>query len=67
MTAQGSYTVEAAWIMTISLSIVCASILLGYEVYREVITYAKGSVRQVDPVTLFRAGALLQDWKEWLP
>ncbi len=55
-----SYTVEISWIMAISLTILCALILLGYDVYHDAISFAKESTNTVDFVSIFRKGQLFE-------
>lgn len=55
------YTVEATWIMGISLCLLLAIILLGYHVYAEVFCYASETFEEVEPVALFRAHEMIND------
>ncbi len=54
MRLRGSYTVEASWIMVISLSILCAAILFGFRIFKYSISYARENVIDVEYVTMFR-------------
>lgn len=51
---KGSYTVEASWIMAISLSVICATILVAFGVYGQVIELVSESLYETDVVELFR-------------
>lgn len=50
---KGSYTVEASWIMSITLCILCATILVAFQVYREVIADVIAPITEIDAVALF--------------
>lgn len=54
MTARASYSVEAAWIMAISLSILSAAVFLGFDIFSETIRYISQGTDEVDAVQLFR-------------
>ena len=58
---QGSYTVEATWIIAISLSIVSVLIMVGYDVFRDSIALTNIKISGVDTVDLFRKGAVISD------
>ena len=58
---QGSYTVEATWIIAISLSIISALMMVGYDVFRDSIALTNIKVSGVDTVDLFRKGAVVSD------
>jgi hypothetical protein len=51
---KGSYTVEAAWVMGIALSLLCAGMLLGYQVFYQTIAYVTTAEDEINAVTLFR-------------
>lgn len=59
---EGSYTVEAAWIMAVSLGILTALILLGYQLFYESLLIADSMGEMVDMVRWFRNGAVLSDF-----
>lgn len=61
MRCQGSYTVEAAWIMALSLSVLTALILVGYQVFYESLLMAESIGDIFDMVTWFRRGAVLSE------
>ena len=58
---QGSYTVEATWIIAISLSMISALMMVGYDVFRDSIALTNIKVSGVDTVDLFRKGAVVSD------
>ena len=58
---QGSYTVEATWIIAISLSMISALMMVGYDVFRDSIALTNIKVSGVDAVDLFRKGAVVSD------
>lgn len=58
---QGSYTVEATWIIAISLSIISTLMMVGYDVFRDSIALTNIKVSGVDTVDLFRKGAVVSD------
>ena len=60
---RGSYTVEASWIMAITLSVLCATILVSYQIFKEVIGDVTASPIYVDVVSLFYKNIA---WSEFL-
>lgn len=58
---QGSYTVEATWIIAISLSMISVLMMVGYDVFRDSIALTNIKVSGVDTVDLFRKGAVVSD------
>ena len=63
---QGSYTVEATWIIAISLSMISALMMVGYDVFRDSIALTNIKVSGVDTVDLFRKGAVVSDIFKYL-
>ena len=58
---QGSYTVEAAWILAISFMVIGACIITGYDVFRDSIATVNEKEKDVDVVALFREGAMISE------
>lgn len=56
-----SYTVEASWIMAISMGILLFSILCGYELFEETLEDVTRTGRELSCVKLFRAAAAGRD------
>lgn len=63
---QGSYTLEAAWIMSIVLSVLCAGILLGYHIFHQELSYIREPAEELDAADLFRQRELLEQGKKLL-
>lgn len=61
---KGSYTVEASWIMSITLCILCATILIAFQIYQEVIGQVKTPIVQVDTPTLFYQKTWIKEFME---
>ena len=61
---RGSYTVEASWIMAITLSVLCATILVSFQIYKEVIGEVTASPIHVDVVSLFYKNVAWQEFLE---
>ncbi len=56
-----SFTVEASWIMGISLSIFCSLVLLGFNIFKETVQLAQESQSTFDAVYWFRLGGTVSD------
>ncbi len=56
-----SYTVEASWIMAISMGILLFAILCGYELFEETLGDVSRTGREISCVELFRAAAAGRD------
>lgn len=52
-----SYTVEASWIMAISMGILLFAILCGYELFEETLEDVTRMGQEISCVELFRAAA----------
>lgn len=50
---KGSYTVEVSWIMAISLSVICSTILVAFGIFKEVASEVSDPIIDVDVVALF--------------
>lgn len=61
MWREASYTVEASWVISISLVIIGALMVLGYEVYHEALLFAKNVTYTIDVVSMFRKGWVLDE------
>ena len=61
MWRKASYTVEASWIISISLVIIGALMALGYEVHHEALLFAKNTTYTIDVVSMFRKGWVLDE------
>lgn len=59
---RGSYTVEAAWILSISLSLMMAAMLLGFSLYRETLKSVslENDMAAISAVSLFRKKDMLE-------
>lgn len=64
MRYKGSYTVEAAWLMGLLLSLTCFAMLLGYKVYHNTIAYMAVPVEELEAAEEFRKGERLRKWTE---
>lgn len=56
---KASYTVEASWIMAIIMSILCAAIVLSFQIYHATIQDILSTKKEVDSVMLFRSGQMI--------
>lgn len=63
MRCKGSYTVEAAWIMTITVLMIFAAIRLGFQIYEEALEYIEHQCmpHDIDYVEWFRRISLGKD------
>ena len=58
---KGSYTVEASWIMVISLGILMAFLLCGYELFYRTLEDVSRPGQEIDCVTVFRESRWLEE------
>lgn len=66
---QGSYTVEAAWIVSISLTVIMSALMLSFSVYHKALEEVemRNKMSEVSAVELFRgADALDGLWESLL-
>ena len=61
---KGSYTVEAAWLTAILLSITCFAILFGYQTYRRTLEGIARPPEQIEAAQMFRSGERLRQLAE---
>ncbi len=58
---KASYTVEASWIMVITLGIFCTMTVMGFTVYKETLELVQQEAYTIDAVSWFRKEEFVSD------